>query len=239
MNRTISPRMTALVTGLSLLLMAILAPIANFGIFDTLTVMGDATATATKVAASRGTFRVGIMLFLIVAVLDVLVAWGLYLLLEPVSKHLSLLAAWLRLAYAAMLALSLGQLVSMVQVLDGSAYLNVFTPEQIHAQAMTYFRTFNNNWTLGLAIFGLHLLVLGYVAFTSNLMPRWLGGLLMIAGMGYSIDSIGKLLIANYSLNLVMVTFIGEVVLIFWLLWRGIKGFDPSYRPALQTNISA
>ena len=40
--------------------------------------------------ASSGLFRIGIVGFLIVAVLDVLVAWALHILLAPVSRNLSL-----------------------------------------------------------------------------------------------------------------------------------------------------
>ena len=72
----ISIRKSALVAGFGLLLMAILAPIANFGVFETLIVPGDATATADNIMASPGLFRTGIFVFLIVAILDVVVAWA-------------------------------------------------------------------------------------------------------------------------------------------------------------------
>jgi formate hydrogenlyase subunit 3/multisubunit Na+/H+ antiporter MnhD subunit len=48
-----------------------------------------------------------------------------------------------------------------------------------------------------------------------------LGALLILAGLGYMIDGFGRVLFADYSLNLALYTFVGEVVLIFWLLVRG------------------
>jgi hypothetical protein len=52
-----SPRMVALVAGLGLLAMAVLAPIAHFGVLETLVVPGDATATVSNITASDGLFQ--------------------------------------------------------------------------------------------------------------------------------------------------------------------------------------
>ena len=48
---------------------------------------------------------------LVVAVLDVVVAWALYAVLRPVSRGIALLAAWLRVVYAAVFAAALSNLV--------------------------------------------------------------------------------------------------------------------------------
>jgi hypothetical protein len=47
--------------------------------------------------------------------------------------------------------------------------------------------------------------------------------LLLIAGLGYLTDSFGKLLSANYNANIAMFTFIGEVLLVFWLFIKGAR----------------
>lgn len=222
----ISMRKSAIVAGLGLLLMAILAPIANFGVFGALIVPGDATSTANNIMASAGLFRIGIFVFLIVAILDVVVAWALYILLKPVSKSLSLLAAWFRVVYAAILAVALSNLLIVLQLLNGDGYLRAFETNQLYAQVMLFLNTFTDGWDLGLVIFGLHLLVLGYLVFKSGYIPKILGILVIVAGLGYLIDNLGKLLSPNYNLTIAMFTFIGEVLLIFWLLWKGIKGFS-------------
>lgn len=222
----ISLRTSAVVAGLGLLLMTILAPIANFGVIEKLIVSGDATTTANNIMASAGLFRIGIVIFLIVAILDVVVAWALYVLLKPVNKSLSLLAAWFRIVYAAILAFALSNLLVVLQLLKGDGYLKVFDTNQLYAQAMLFLNAFTDGWNLGLVIFGLHLLILGYLAFKSGYIPKILGILVIVAGLGYTIDSFGKFLSPSYDLSLAMFTFIGEVLLIFWLLWKGIKGFD-------------
>ena len=94
-----TPRQSAIVAGIALLIMTILAPFANFFILQRLTVAGDAAETASNILAAEGMFRAGIFAFLIVAILDIVVAWGLYYLFKPVDKSLSMLGAWLRVAY--------------------------------------------------------------------------------------------------------------------------------------------
>lgn len=214
----VSPRTAAIVAGLGLLAMAILAPIANFGVLGQLVVAGDAKATAENIAASSGLFRWGIVLMLLVAVLDVLVAWALYVLLEPVSKSLALLAAWLRVAYSAVFALALTPLLGVVQMLEGNSSLET---SQLQAQVMLSLEGFHNGWDIGLVLFGFHLLVLGYVAVKTGFIPQWLGVLLLVAGLGYLVDSFGRLLSADYTFSLAVYTFVGEFLLIFWLLWKG------------------
>jgi hypothetical protein len=52
-----------------------------------------------------------------------------------------------------------------------------------------------------------------------------MGTLVIVAGLGYLIDGVGTLLVPNYSLTVATYTFIGEPVLMVWLLWKGIRGF--------------
>ncbi|MCF7825406.1 MAG: DUF4386 domain-containing protein [Candidatus Marinimicrobia bacterium] len=221
----LSLRTYALVAGLGLLLMAILAPIANFGVMEALVVPGDAATTTNNIAASSGLFRTGILLFLVVVVLDVIVAWALYGLLHPVNQSLSLLAAWFRVVYATILAVALGNYLNVLQLVSRD-YLQIFGSGQLQAQVQLSLNAFTDLWNLGLAIFGLHLLLVGYLAFRSGFIPIFLGVLVFIAGLGYTIDGMGGIISQDYSLSLAMFTFVGEVLLIFWCLWKGFKGFE-------------
>jgi Domain of unknown function (DUF4386) len=230
----VSPRTAAMVAGLGLLAMAVLAPFANFYVLQNLIVANDAKATAENILASGGLFRIGLCCFLVVAALDVVVAWALYVLLEPVSRSLSLLAAWFRVVYAAVFAIALIPPLSVLQLLSRNEYLKGLEPNQLHAQVMLSLSAFRSGWDIGLVLFGFHLLVLGYLVFKSGFIPRWLGVLVGIASVGYLVDSFGKFLIPNYNLTVSTFTFVGEFLLIFWLLWRGIKGFGE--RPAARSH---
>ncbi len=222
-NGKISLKQSAVIAGVGLLLMAVLGPVANFKIIQGLIDPGDVVKTVSNIVASEGLFRLGIVLFLIVALLDIIVAWALYIFLIPINKQLSLLTAWLRIIYATVLLVVLTNLIHVLIFLGGHEYLNIFSSEQLNGQVMLSLAFFNRGWEFGLIIFGFHLLLLGYLLSKAGYMRKILGILVIIASLGYIVDGLGKLISANYHLTISMYTFIGEVVLMVWLLIRGIQ----------------
>ena len=216
-HQGISLRTAALIGGLGLLLMAILAPIAQFGVLQGVIVDGDAAATAANIAESEGMFRVAIACFLLVAVLDVVVALALYVVFRPVNAFLSGLTAMLRIVYGAMFAVSLTGLVTAAQLATGS--------NQDSVQVLASVDAFQTGWDIALAVFGTHLLLLGILVFQSGAWRGILGLLVLITSAGYLIDGWGRLLLPGYDLMLVTFTFVGEVVLMIWLLWESARGF--------------
>ena len=233
----ISQRKVALTAAIGLLVLALLAPFALFGVLQNLVVPTDAAAKVENIIASEGLFRIGIAAFLIVIMLDIVVASALYVLLRPVNRTLALLTAWLRLAFAAVFASALVNLLDVAQLL-GNAEQSALQGEQLHAQVMSSIASFDNGWTgIALAIFGLHLLSLGALLFRSAHFPRFLGVLVAIAGGGYLVDSFGMILVPDYALTISTFTFVGEALLIFWLFWRAIKGFpSESASPGSQVT---
>lgn len=219
----ISINNSAIIAGISLLLMAIIAPIANFSILQGLIDPNDVAKTVSNIRENIGIFRIGIVLFLIVALLDILVAWALYIFLRQQNKSLSLLTAWLRIIYASILCVVIINLINVLQLLNGADYLSVFSESQLQTQIMLSLNIFNKGWEFGLIIFGFHLLLLGYLILKAGYMRKLLGILILLAALGYIIDGFGKLLFSNYSISISMFTFIGEVILIFWLLIVGRK----------------
>ncbi|WP_371688597.1 DUF4386 domain-containing protein [Micromonospora sp. KC207] len=83
-------------------------------------------------------------------------------------------------------------------------------------------------WSLGLILFGVHLLMIGWLAWRSDAVPTWVAVLVAIAGAGYLADSIGALVPAAYPFQVAAVTFVGEVVLMVWLLV--FAACSPSHR---------
>ena len=80
---------------------------------------------------------------------------------------------------------------------------------------------FQDIWHVSLILFGLHLVLIGYLACKSGYVPRVLGVLLVIAGGGYLVDSFSALLVPGYSVNVAAFTFIGEALFMLWLLAKG------------------
>jgi hypothetical protein len=220
----ISRRAVALIAGIGLLVMAVLAPLAKFGVLQNLIVPADAAATVQNITASEGLFRVAITALLIVTFLDIMVAWALYVLLRPVNAALALLVGGLRLVAPAVFAVALANLLDVAQLVGGSDGASL-QPVQVQAQVMASIASFDNGWDMSLAIFGLHLLGLGYLLFRSADFPRFLGLLVVIAGCGYLADTFTRILVPDFGFTFSAFTFVGEALLIFWLFLRAIKGF--------------
>jgi hypothetical protein len=221
MESQASVRRASITAGVGILLMSVLAVFGNFAAVAGLVTPGDAARTATDITESEGVFRFGILSLLVVIALDVVVAWALYRVFSPVSKNISMLAAVLRLVYAAVFMVAIGQLLGVLRLLSPEAYLSVFSADQLHAQALLDINAFTDLWHAGLLLFGLHLLVIGYLAYLSGYVPKFLGVLLAIAGLGYVIDAFGAVLSHGTWTDVSAFTFLGEFLLAVWLVVWG------------------
>jgi hypothetical protein len=81
---------------------------------------------------------------------------------------------------------------------------------------------------------------MGYLIFRSGFLPKVIGILLIIAGMGYLVDFTLFLLFPDVTLTVSNFTFIGEVALIFWLLIRGVnvEQWDKRTRKSAETHLN-
>jgi hypothetical protein len=227
----VSLRQAAKTAGFGLLAMMPPAIFTNFFVLQGLVVTGDAGKTAANIMANELLFRLGIGCLIIVIILDVVVAWGLWVFLRPVSKSVSLLAAWFRLLYTAVFAVALLYLAIPLRFLSGAEYLSALGTEPIYAQALLSLDSFTDGWAIGYAsFFGLHLFLLGYLVLKSEYVPRLLGVLLIISSLAYVIDNSALLIMPGYedyqaitSMVVFLPAFIGEFAFMLWLLFRGGK----------------
>ena len=154
---------------------------------------------------------------------DIVVAWGLYVLLVPVNRAISLLASWLQLMYAAMSLAALVNLALVYRLLFVRDYAGLLPPEALAAQVRMQIGGYRAGWSLALVIFGLHLIVTGILFARSSYLPRWLGWLLMADGAAWMIDRLAQYVTPSASLGFLNVFFGGELILMVWLLgwgWR-------------------
>lgn len=221
MDATRSIRRASVAAGVGILLMSVLAGFGALVAVEGLVTQGDAARTATDIMASEGMFRFGIVSLYLVIALDVVVAWALYRVFSPVSTGISMLAAWFRLAFAAVFMVAISQLVGVLRLLGNDEYLAAFSAEQLHTQALLRINAFTDIWDAGLILFGLHLLVIGYLVYRSGYVPRLLGALLAIAGFGYAFDSFAAVLSRGSLPEVSAFTFIGEFLLAVWLVIWG------------------
>jgi len=226
LSSSLAPRTAARLAGASLLLMAVLAGIAFGLVFSTVYIPGDAAATAQAVADHVSLFRLGIMAWLLTLLLDVVVAWALYLYFRPAHAAGSLLTGWLRLIYSAMLGIAIA---------FQAAVLCWLGQPEAATMISGLLEAFQQSWSLGLILFGGHLCGLAWLVRRSPGMPVWLWVLLYIAGGSYVLVHAGHLLLpqleAQISLLesvLALPMTVGELGLAVWLLVKGGKGQTPS-----------
>jgi len=222
-------KQSAIVSGFAIVIMAIAAVVANDVTIRSLIVEDSATETLTHILSSKTKFNIGVFSWIVILICDLIVAWGLYLFFEPVSKNLSMLAAWFRLAYVAMLAVSILNLIYAQVIILPIDSSSVEGSGQVANNLMFYLDAFDTMWAISLIVFGIHILLIGYLAFKSEHVPKILGILMMIAFIGYTIPKISNLLFPGYkdfmrSIEAVfLIPMLSEVALGIWLLVIGFK----------------
>ena len=223
-----SPRRAARIAGVGYLVIFVLSIFANFVVRTSLVESGDAATTVANIRDAEGLFRLGLVSFMVVVVVDVAIAWALYIVFKSVSRELSLLTAWFRLVSTVFLGVALVFFFETLQLLSGADYLKAFDDQQLNAQVMVALDAFDDAWLIGLACFGIHLVLLGSLVMRCDVGSRILGVVLMIAGIAYVTDTLAHALLANYddleTVFLVLVavpSVIGELWLGLWLLLRG------------------
>ncbi len=198
----------------------VLAIFANFLALSPVLQPGDAAGTAAALRESETSFRLGAVAFLGIFVIDVVVAWALWVLFRPVHRDLSLLSAWFRLTYTVVLGAALGFLYAALWLTGTPGALGEANDDAV----LLALQTFDFTWVAGLAAFGAHLVVLGVLMLKAR-GPRWIAWLLLAAGAAYVLDTVAHLVLADYEasadlfLALVAVpSVIGEMSFAVWLL---------------------
>jgi len=173
-------------------------------------------------------FRLGIVVDSVVVLLEIVLIGILYVLLRPVNRTLALVAAFARLAMTVVMAVNVFNSLGVLLLLSGAGYLTVFEPDQLDALVLLFLNLHESGVYIWQVFLGLHLIVLGYLVFKSGYFPRILGILLMVACLGYLMDSFGILFPSSEAISIVssvllVATVIGEVSFTFWLLIKGVN----------------
>ncbi len=186
-----------------------------------LVVAGNAAQTVQNISAHGGTFVAVLFSYLISFTGDVVIAWALYVLLAPVNRALSLLAAWFQMVYAAIALSGVMQLTVAYNLVTTPHLRSAFTDAALQAQVTTLLSTFRSTFSVSLLLFGIHLVLLGALVCRSTYIPKYLGVLLMLNGLAWVIDSSSTYLFPRVPLGFVHVFFFGELAFLLWLLLRG------------------
>jgi hypothetical protein len=200
------------------------AGISGLGVVST-----DAAATAANLLAHETSFQVGFALDLISVACYVAVTALFYQLFRTVGRSLTLIAAFFSLVGCTIGASgSVFQLAPLV-VLGGSPYLSVFSTAQLQALALLFLNLTDQVGHIQNVFFGLFQLVIGYLIFRSTFLPRILGVMMALAGLGWLTFLSPPL--ANALLTYIEILgVLSEGLLMFWLLVLGVNAPDGKER---------
>jgi hypothetical protein len=189
-----------------------------------LIVSGDAAATARNIMTSPLLFRAGFAGYLVEAVCDVTLTLLLYVLLRPVNRNLSLLAAFLGLVATSAFAIGEFFYLAASQILSGSPYLGSFSPAQLHTLALLALKMYGYGGDAFMAIGGTGAMVLGYLIARSRYLPKALGILLALGGAGLISTSFATVLVPAYASPVLLLPILLSTLLLG--VWMFVKGVD-------------
>ena len=224
-ERKKSIKKIARIAGLLTLMIVVFAPFSMIYVPTTLVVPGDAATTANHIMASEGLFRLGMASDSIVFLIEVVLTVLLYVLLKPVNKTLSLVAAFSRLAMTIIQGINLLNHFAVLLLLSGAGYLTVFAPDQMHALVLLLLNAHEDVVLIWGLFFSLHLLVFGYLVYKSGYIPKIIGALLVIASLPYLMQGFGNILFPQYKEIFTSIAFLSsiEIALPLWLLIKGVN----------------
>jgi hypothetical protein len=192
--------------------------------------LGSAPQVYRAVLTNPSSFRLALVVGLVSAFLFLVTAWGLYVLLRPVNKHLALLFLLLNTVGVAIQCASMFPLLSALLMGDAGSHMQAYSAAQLEGLGYLSINVYKTGFVTAQLFFGTWLFPLGYLVYKSDYLPRFLGVLLLLDGIAVLIWFVQALLLPAHpaitSPGLV-VSFVAEVGLSLWLLVRGVKAVDP------------
>jgi hypothetical protein len=217
-----SPRLKARVTGAFYLLTILTGIFAQGFVSERLVVSGDAAATAANILAHKGMFQLGFAVYLIEMACQVAITALFYDLLKPAGRSVSLVAAFLGLTGSIIKTFSRVFFIAPLFILGGAHYLSVFSAEQLQALSLLFLKVNDRGAGIALVFFGFYAILTGYLIIKSTFLPRILGVLSVIGGLGwltFLYPPLGGRLFPFIAIFAIL----GAVALILWLLVKGVN----------------
>ncbi len=186
-------------------------------------VSGDAAATAKNIIASHSLFRFGFAAYLVEALCDIGLTLILYVLLRPAGKNLALLAVFFRLMGTSLFAVAELFYFAPALILGGANYLKTFSPDQLNSLALLSLKLYGYGAGIFIGFYGIASILLGYLMFRSGYLPRLLGGLMALGGVGFVMSNFAFVLAPAYASSaLLLPAIIAGIALTAWLLVKGV-----------------
>jgi hypothetical protein len=126
----------------------------------------------------------------------------------------------------AIIATNLVNQMAPLLMLGNESYLNAFQPDQLATLSLLSLNIQSQGYAIGLVFFACYCSIVGYVIYRSQMLPKIIGILYVIAGLGYLVNSFTMFLSKGFAnplfIYLAIPILIGELSLCLWLLIKGV-----------------
>ncbi|MEJ3745356.1 DUF4386 domain-containing protein [Actinomycetes bacterium KLBMP 9797] len=190
MTMDFTQRRAARVVGFLYLFLMAVGLFAQVYVPASVTVAGDAAATARAIVDAERLYRLSIVGEMICFAGDTVLAVAFYVLLRPVGRHLAMLGAFFRLAQVAILTAFTLCGVVVLQLLSGADETRALTADQSAALAWVVTSAHGLGYQIGFAFLGLGSAVFSYLLFRSGYVPRLLAGWGVFASAALTVGSV-------------------------------------------------
>jgi len=217
-----SPRSLARMAGVFEALEGLTSAFGQVVVLGRLVVFSSAAATAANVMGHQRLFWLGFASSLAGVACHIVWTLLFYDLFKPVNRRLSLLAAFVGLVVCAVQAVTSLLYLAPLLVLRGGNSFGAFTPDQLQALALVFFKLNAYAFDIDLVFFGLWCVLTGYLIFRSTFLPRILGILLTIDGLGWMTYVVPPLAVHLFP-AIAAASALAEIPLQLWLLVIGVN----------------
>jgi len=225
----ISDKNLARIAGFCYLIVIATGLFSEVFVRQALRVPNDALTTAHNIQTNEMLFRWGFVADLINFVVGLPTILIIYFLFKRTNKLLLQLALAFVIIQTAIIAVNLLNQISPLLILSNDTYLNTFQADQLATLSLLSLNIQTQGYAIGLVFFGFYCLIVGYVIFKSEFLPKIFGILYAITGLCYLVNSFTMFLSKGFEnplfVHLAIPIFIGELSLCLWML---VKGIDTS-----------
>ena len=218
---------TARTSGILYFLFLLAGVFSFFYVPSKIIVAGNHISTINNIMANQLLFRLGIAGNIIGQIIFIFLVLALYRLFKEVNRPQARLMVALVIASVPVAFMVILNQVATLIFLSGADFLKAFTPQQLQSLAMFFLTCYDHSILIVGIFWGLWLCPFGYLTYKSGFFPKILGVLLMLGCFGYLIDAFTFLIFPAYHAIVSQITTapasIGELLMIFWLLFKGVK----------------
>jgi hypothetical protein len=217
----ISPVTKARIAAGLFLATIIFGVIAQGFISERLVSLGDAAKTASSILANKAMYRTGFTLYMLEMTCQISYVVLFYELLKPVNRSIARTAMVLGLTGCGIKIVARLFYYAPLLFLGDASYQSAFGADQLSLFALTILRVNDQAAAIAVIFFGFESALEGWLIIKSTFLPRFLGVLGVIGGLGW-LTFLWPPLGFQLFTFVALFALVASIITIVWLFVRGV-----------------